>query len=129
MNDPCFDAIISLRKQYGTVKFDHAMKKLNRMRLEAAGYQREKRVHFPPRMYQMLFDRQSGVCPRCNKTLNVPAKRNEIDHVNVERQDFNHPSNLQLLHSGCNRSKGANSIHEESKATGKGYVEILGDEP
>lgn len=128
MNDPCFDELVALRAKYGTSPFDHAIKKLNRQRLDA-GQQREKRQHFSPRMYQLLFDKQKGICLRCDKVLDVPAKRNEIDHINPNRVgDFNSFANLQLLHSSCNRSKGANSIHEESKATGKGYVEILGDE-
>jgi 5-methylcytosine-specific restriction endonuclease McrA len=50
----------------------------------------------------------------------------EADHINPNAEDFNNESNLQVLHSTCNQSKNAMSIAEQSKATGKGYVELLG---
>ena len=70
---------------------------------------------------------QKGICPRCKNHLDVPAKRNEVDHISpaIEGSAFNRIENLRLCHSQCNREKSANTVFEESKATGQPVDEIL----
>jgi len=119
----CLQDLRALRTQYGTSNFDHALRTLKRERLE--NYKREPRQKFPPKMYQRLFDLQKGVCKFCGNHLDVPAKRNELDHIDPARQDFNAPSNLQLLHPACNRVKSCRMLYEQSKLTGKPVSEIL----
>jgi CRISPR/Cas system Type II protein with McrA/HNH and RuvC-like nuclease domain len=119
----CLREIKALRDQYQRSVWDAAMKQLKRERLE--NYGRDPRKKFPPRMYQRLFDMQRGVCRFCNNHLDVPAKKNEIDHIDPSRQDFNTPSNLELLHVACNRVKSSRTLYEQSKLTGKPLTEIL----
>jgi len=91
--------------------------------------ERDKREKFPPRLYQRLFDAQGGICPWCDKPLDIPAKRNEIDHADPNEQTFNKYSNLQLLHKHCNREKSSMSIQEQSKETGKPFTELIRTPP
>jgi len=121
----CLQDLRALRQQYGTSNFDHALRTLKRERLE--NYTREVRQKFPPKMYQRLYDLQGGICawPPCRQHLNVPAKKNHIDHVDPNRTDLNHPSNLQLLHPACNQIKSCRTLYEQSKLTGKPVSEIL----
>ncbi len=112
----------ALRTEYGYGEFDHEIKSMGRERLQNPT--REKRQHFTPSMYRKLFDAQLGICPECQEHLDVPADKGEIDHKDPNRQDFNHPSNLQLLHKSCNREKSAMTIQEQSKA-GKGTFEKI----
>jgi len=100
------------------------MKLISRERLQNPG--RAARIKFPPRMYQRLFDDQEGQCGcDCGSPLLVPARKNQIDHRDPNRQDFNHRSNLSLLLPQHNMSKNADSIQTQSKKSGRGFVEIL----
>ena len=119
------DRLRELRSEVGTSEFDRAVKSLMRERVSVT---REKRKRFPPSMYQRLYDKQTGDCPWCNERLLVPARKNAIDHKDPNRQDFNSVQNLQLLHPNCNSKKSAKSIHEQSKATGRTYEQLLGDD-
>lgn len=115
-------ALREIRERAGYGNFDRAVMALNRERVNP---QRDKRQKFPPRKYQQLFDKQRGWCPICVERLLVPARRNAIDHIDPNRQDFNHTSNLQLLHPQCNLRKSSKSIQEQAKENGKTFREIL----
>jgi len=117
-------ALRSLREQAGYGNFQQAVKTLNRERLQNTG--REKRRRLPPARYQELFDHQDGKCAWCNELLLIPAKRNDADHINPDRQDLNHWKNWQLLHPKCNKEKSAMTIQEQAKHTGKTFQEIVG---
>jgi hypothetical protein len=121
----CLQDIKAIRSQYGTSIFDDALRTLKKERLE--NYGREPKKRFPPKMYQRLYDFQGGLCAfgPCRNHLNVPAKKNEIDHIDPNRQDLNHPSNLQLLHPACNRIKASRTLYEQSKLTGQPISDIL----
>jgi 5-methylcytosine-specific restriction endonuclease McrA len=121
----CIIELRQIRDKYGYGNFDTAVRMLNRERVNKNRDPREK--NFPKSMYQKLFDRQKGRCLYCNDHLFVPAnKGNEIDHIDPNRQDFNHPSNLQLLHGDpCNRSKSSKDIIKQSKESGKLVTEII----
>lgn len=115
-------ALREIRRLAGYANFDAVVRKLNRERVNP---EREKRKRFPKSLYQVLYDRQKGMCPLCNEHLRVPATQNEVDHIDPNREDLNHKTNLQLAHPGCNRSKSAESIYEQAKKSGRGFADIV----
>ncbi|WP_071994826.1 HNH endonuclease [Candidatus Synechococcus spongiarum] len=53
-----------------------------------------------------LDGQQEGICAGCD--THFPVRVMEVDHMLPRsRGGTDHPDNLQLLCSGCNRSKGA----------------------
>lgn len=112
-----------IRDDAGYSNFDQAVKTLNRERLQ--NYKREKRKHFPKSMYQRLYDEQNGICSYCKFCLDIPARKNVIDHVDPNEQDFNTRKNLHLIHGKCNREKSSKSINQQSKESGKTFENIL----
>ena len=102
----------SARDEIGVSLFKRITREMNR---EKVNRQRDKRQKFPPGLYQKLFDKQNGICPPCKELLLIPAKRNEIDHINPNETHFNAEWNLQLLHPACNREKGSKSMYEQMK--------------
>lgn len=120
----CISELREIRAKHGYGNFDQAVKALNRERIDPA---REKRIKWPKGLYQKLYDAQGGICPACKRHLYVPANRgNEIDHIDPNRADFNHRTNLQLVHGvPCNRKKSSKDVFQQSKETGKGVGELL----
>ena len=58
-----------------------------------------------------LYGEQEGVCAGCD--THFPFRVMEVDHVLPQsRGGTDHPDNLQLLCSGCNRSKGGKTMAE-----------------
>jgi CRISPR/Cas system Type II protein with McrA/HNH and RuvC-like nuclease domain len=123
--ETCKEKLRALRTEEGYGNFDAAVKALNRERVNVN--RDERKDKYPKRYYQILFDRQKGICPYCGKHLFVPATRgNEIDHIDPNRTDFNHPTNLELLHGvPCNREKSSKDVFQQSKESGKMVSEIL----
>jgi len=118
----CLEALKKMRSVYGTSEFDRAVKTLMRERLENPG--REKRKRISPRLREKLYVRQAGKCAICGD--HFPPTELEGDHINPNRQDFNAPSNWQLLCKSCNTRKNAKSVMEQTVAYGKTALEILG---
>lgn len=116
-------ALREIRRLAGYANFDAIVKKLNRERVNP---EREKRKRFPKSTYQRLFDKQRGICPDCDKPLDIPAVRNHIDHISPEEENFNGSSNLRLIHPGCNLRKGARSVYDHAKRTGRSFEQIIG---
>jgi 5-methylcytosine-specific restriction endonuclease McrA len=53
---------------------------------------------------KIMYDRQDGVCPLCNKVLDPSG--NQVDHIIPQSRGGGHElSNVQLAHSVCNQSK------------------------
>ncbi len=122
-------ALRALRTECGRGNFDEAVRMLNRERLQ--NYQRDARISFSKAKYQRLFDEQRGICPVCNGQLEFPAIRNEVDHKDPNRTDFNAHSNLQLVHGRrsrqqCNQRKGASSMLTQAKRQGKTFANLVG---
>ena len=58
-----------------------------------------------------LYGEQEGVCPGCE--THFPFRVMDVDHILPRsRGGTDHPANLQLLCSGCNRSKGGKTMAE-----------------
>ena len=58
-----------------------------------------------------LYGEQEGVCAGC--ATHFPFRVMEVDHILPRsRGGTDHPANLQLLCSGCNRSKGGRTMAE-----------------
>lgn len=115
-----------LRALYGYSQFFNEVKSMSRERIQNT--ERAKKVHLTPSQKQRLFDRQGGICPRCKLPLDIPARKNDGDHIDPNSTNLNCMANYALLHASCNRSKGANSVYVESKFRGETTVEMLGDE-
>ena len=72
-----------------------------------------------------LYGEQEGFCVGCN--THFPFRVMDVDHILPKsRSGTDHPDNLQLLCSGCNRSKG-NKTMAEWRATQGDYKERLTD--
>ena len=75
--------------------------------------QRTDLDHFPNYRTQRhrLYGEQEGVCKGCD--THFPFRVMEVDHIlPISRGGTDHPDNLQILCSGCNRSKGGNTMAE-----------------
>ena len=67
-----------------------------------------------------LYGEQEGICAGCN--THFPFKVMDVDHILPRKKGgTDHKENLQLLCSGCNRSKGSKTM-AEWKATLEGAV-------
>ena len=65
-----------------------------------------------------LYGEQEGVCVGCDTYF--PFRVMDVDHkLPLSKGGTDHPSNLQLLCSGCNRSKGGRSMAEWRAAEGR----------
>ena len=63
-----------------------------------------------------LYGEQEGVCVGCE--THFPFRVMEVDHILPQSKGgTDHPDNLQLLCSGCNRSKGGRTMAEWRAAT------------
>lgn len=89
--------------------------KFNRQRLLNPG--REKRKRLKHSLVIKLYAKQNGRCNECQEPY--PMNVLEEDHIDPNRQDFNSPSNWQLLCHGCHKEKGAKTPIEMSKQTGR----------
>lgn len=66
-----------------------------------------------------LYGEQEGVCVGCN--THFPFRVMDVDHILPRsRGGTDHPDNLQLLCSGCNRSKGGKTMAEWKAASREG---------
>ena len=124
-NNPCLDELIALRAKYGYSTFDHAVKTLNRRRLEVQD--RPKRVHLSPAKRQSLYFKHGGLCNVCHEWID-PKSDWQVDHFNPNAPgtEFNAISNLRPCHARCNQSKGPKSITEmaaENHQTVAQYLE------
>ena len=64
-----------------------------------------------------LYGEQEGVCAGCD--VHFPFRVMDVDHMLPKsRGGTDHPDNLQLLCSGCNRSKGGRTMAEWRAAGG-----------
>ena len=58
-----------------------------------------------------LYGEQEGICAGCH--THFPFRVMDVDHILPKsRGGTDHPNNLQLLCSGCNRSKGNKTMAE-----------------
>jgi hypothetical protein len=108
----------------GRSDFRRLMDKQKNAKLQASD--RPERKKFPWSLYKRLYERQAGLCPWCCGAMILLRGKVEIDHINPNADDYNGRDNLQLLHSHCNREKSGMSIEQQSKHTGKSFVELIG---
>jgi hypothetical protein len=86
---------------------------------------RPERKKFPWSVYKRLYERQGGLCPWCGGAMILLRGKVELDHRDPNAEDFNGRNNLQLLHNSCNASKNAMSIEQQSKHSGKSFMELI----
>lgn len=113
-----------IREEAGYSNFDQAVKKINRERLQDKDG-RQKRKHFPWSKYESLYKKQRGICPWCGLGMMLIKQEIELDHKDPNAEDFNADSNLQVLHSSCNRQKNSMSIADQAKHQGQTFAELL----
>jgi hypothetical protein len=112
-------------KKHGVGNCDAVIRAHNRRRVNP---ERDPRDKTSPSEKQKMFNTQKGFCPICHFFLYVPAtdRRNEVDHIDPNRQDFNHQTNKQLVHGiPCNRKKSSKDLIQQSKESGKTIQEII----
>jgi hypothetical protein len=116
----------TFERAIGRTDFERFLETRKNAKLQP-GNLREKRKHYSPSYKQKLYDHQGGACPWCPEPLFIPAKRNEVDHINVNLppEEYETRKNHCLAHPKCNRSKNATSLADLSKRTGITMVEIL----
>lgn len=116
----------AVRDSTGWGNWDHLSKRMNRQRVHPG---REKRKQPSKSVKQRLYDRQEGMCAWCPgkelQRLIIPANRNEADHFNPHRQDFNAQDNWVLLLPECNRIKGSTPLIELARRTGITLPELI----
>ena len=112
-----------LKRSYGSQAFDLAVRKLNRSRLSV--HNRDPRKRFSWNVYRKRYTLQHGICPICGQVMALLKSKIEIDHKDPNRQDYNADTNLQVVHTQCNQTKGAKSIYEQSKVSNKTFVELI----
>lgn len=72
--------------------------------------EKTKRIKFPPKVRQYVFERDGYQCKSCGKT-NLEA-RLEVDHIiAIAMGGTNDLSNLQTLCQRCNRQKNHHRDH------------------
>jgi hypothetical protein len=113
-------------KKHGYGNADFTIRQWRKQRVDP---ERDDRDKTSPAQKQKMFNAQKGFCPICKKLLFIPATdhRNEVDHIDVNREDYNHRTNKQLVHGNpCNRNKSSKSIVQISKETGIPFDQIIG---
>lgn len=111
----------SVQAVYGRSLIDEGIKRMK----QRVNPERDKRKKFPPSLYQRLYNEQGGDCSICGKRLEIPARKNEIDHINPNESNFNGHFNLQLVHRHCNRNKSSKDMIQQSKQYGKPISELI----
>ena len=122
----CLESLEMVKLAYGRSEYFYTKDKVDRAKLEEAGVIR-KRKHYTPAFKQRLYDLQGGACPWCPKPLLIPARKNEVDHINPNLADDERENrkNLCLAHPVCNQSKNAKTLYQVAKETGMTITEIL----
>jgi 5-methylcytosine-specific restriction endonuclease McrA len=119
----CLADLKALRTKYGTSIYDDAVKKINRERLQD-GAERKRRA-YPRRVRVDLYLKQNALCPICDERMDANLRLLHVDHIDPDRQDWNHSSNLQLVHASCNLHKSSKSLQQQSKESGRTVADIL----
>ena len=112
-------------KKHGVGNCDAVIRAHNRRRVST---ERDPRDKTSPSQKQKMFNDQKGICPICCNLLFIPAtdRRNEVDHIDPNRQDLNHRTNKQLVHGlPCNRKKSSKDLIQQSRESGKMIQEII----
>ena len=72
------------------------------------------RVQFPEKYYEALFAIQKSACALCGKRVTKTTR--SIDHkIPRSKGGSDRLTNLQLVHRGCNSSKGTSSMAKAKK--------------
>lgn len=120
----CLAELRMIRETYGTSTFDEAQRIMNRARLD--GERTEKRKRFKwPRDYRKMYDRQKGICPKCEHEMAFIRGAIEIDHFDPMAKGFNDDTNLRVMHASCNSSKGADNVYETARKSGKTVMQLI----
>ena len=112
-------------KKHGYGDCDYIIREWRRQRVNP---ERDAKDKTSPSEKQKMFNAQKGFCPICNEILFIPAtdRRNEVDHIDPNRQDLNHRTNKQLVHGvPCNRKKSSKDLIQQSKESGKTVQELI----
>lgn len=118
----CISDLESLREKYGTSIYDSAVKTINRRRLESA---HPKRIRVTKIQREHMWFAQKGFCSICGRFM-PPDWPMQVDHTNINAEDYNSKRNLKLAHARCNQSKGARTLSEQAKFSRRTVKQQLG---
>lgn len=114
-------------KLYGYSAVENEIKAWKRRRVPE---DRPERIRVPIGARSVMYAKQNGLCGICGQLMDGKnVSRLDVDHIDPMKTGtaFNHRSNLQLTHPGCNRSKGAASVPEQAKRYGRTMTDILAE--
>lgn len=96
------------------------------IRLKKVREDRDPRKAFTWAQLKRQAQKQRWCCGICGGPMSPVRGTIVMDHKDPNRLDFNHPDNLQAVHDDpCNREKGAKSIPQQSKDTGKPFNQLI----
>lgn len=88
---------------------------------------RPPRIHLNETKRLKMFKRQGGECALCGGSMDIRNLHHlEVDHLDVNAEDYNHDRNLRLVHAECNRKKAAEPLTRTTKRTSRTLLELLG---
>lgn len=111
----CYDELKGLRVKYGTSTYDHAVRQINRERVNS---DRGTKKAFTWAQIKRAYKRQRGICPICTKEMALDRSKIHGDHwdPNVsEANGLNANENCMAGHIRCNLAKSSRSPAELSK--------------
>ena len=84
------------------------------------------RLAVPPGWVRALWQRQNGICLRCNNPQPMRVDEATFDHIVPLAEGGEHSkSNGRVIHGACNSSKGARNVFAESKRTGQPITDMF----
>jgi 5-methylcytosine-specific restriction endonuclease McrA len=113
----------SMEMKAGRSQVEHAVRRYMKDK-RFAGERPEKRKKIPKSWTLLAWEKQDGICPRCNERVS-PREMSGDHKVPLARGGKHIISNIQAMHKSCNSSKGMNDPITESKRTGKTIMETL----
>lgn len=126
MNQDVYQFLLDQEVIQGASKVRDACRRYFKRRTYA-GQLPESRKPIPKQWIAKAFAKQGGKCKRCGDEKLLSEMTG--DHTRPLAKGGRHTqSNVTAMCSECNSRKGSNDLMEESKATGRTSVELLGDE-
>ena len=121
----CVDELLPIAERFGVRDFGVSSRVIVQDKLAFMDREERKEIEWGDPLIKKMYNRCGGICVRCGQAMPFIRGKLEVDHFDPRGDEFNAVGNLQIMHKGCNRSKGANTVMQEAKARGITVVELL----